>query len=66
MVASAAFCLVILVSGKHACPPLAGSEKELALGYITFQQDVFLRKLQASDGSWLAENALNLRATTGY
>lgn len=65
MVASTAFCLVILVSGKHACP-LAGSEKELALGYITFQQDVFLRKLQASDGSWLAEDTLNLRATTGY
>lgn len=40
-------------------PPLAGSEKELVLGYIAFQQEVFLRKLQATDGSWLAEEALS-------
>lgn len=39
-------------------PPLTGSEKELVLGYIRFQQEIFLRKLQGADGTWLGESAL--------
>ncbi|WP_237200828.1 DinB family protein [Rothia nasimurium] len=39
-------------------PPLTGSEKELVLGYIRFQQEVFLRKLQGADGTWLGESLL--------
>ncbi|WP_237242271.1 DUF664 domain-containing protein [Rothia nasimurium] len=39
-------------------PPLTGSEKELVLGYIRFQQEVFLRKLQGVDGTWLDEAVL--------
>ncbi|WP_237207769.1 DUF664 domain-containing protein [Rothia nasimurium] len=39
-------------------PPLTCSEKELVLGYIRFQQEVFLRKLQGVDGTWLSESVL--------
>lgn len=41
-----------------ADPPLTGSEKELVLGYIRFQQEIFLRKLQDADGGWLDEAVL--------
>ncbi|MGV3017412.1 hypothetical protein [Rothia sp. 88186D007BW] len=39
-------------------PPLTGSEKELVLGYIRFQQGKFLRKYQGADGTWLDESVL--------
>ncbi len=38
--------------------PLTGSEKELVLGYIRFQQGIFLRKLRGADGTWLSESVL--------
>lgn len=39
-------------------PPLSGSEKELVLGYIKFQQQVFLRKIQSQQGSLLLADEL--------
>lgn len=39
-------------------PPLTGSEKELLLGYIRFQQGIFLRKLRGAHGTWLSESVL--------
>ncbi|WP_237221800.1 hypothetical protein [Rothia nasimurium] len=39
-------------------PPLTGSEKELVLGYIRFQQGIFLHKLRGADGTWLSESVL--------
>ncbi len=38
--------------------PLTGSEKELVLGYIRFQQGIFLRKLRGADGTCLGESVL--------
>lgn len=39
-------------------PPLSGSEKELVLGYLKFQQQVFLRKIQTEQGSLLSDELL--------
>lgn len=40
-------------------PPLAGSEIELMLGFLRYQQQVFLRKLERESGDLLADQELS-------
>lgn len=39
-------------------PPLSGSERDIILGFIDFQQRVFLRKLEDKNGNLLPEEQL--------
>ena len=46
---------------KLVDPPLTGCEKDTLLGFLAYQQQVFLRKLERPDGTLLGEEALRTR-----